>query len=69
MLFLNERYAMLDAYIIERIRRERESREQGKRLPLRVNIPRPMPRDPRRKSEQPISQDRERGITIVDYGV
>jgi len=30
---------MLDAYIIERIRRQREERHDGEREPLRIEVP------------------------------
>ena len=66
---------MLDAYIIERIRRERESREQTQRVPLRIETPPAFPyssNDPDR-SEQDRSeheQDRsDRGVAIIDFTI
>lgn len=52
---------MLDAYIIDRIRRERESREI-ERAPLRIEPPQPPPREER--EETPTE---ERGVAIVDF--
>lgn len=57
---------MLDAYIIDRIRRERErTHRESARLPL--HIERPEPPGP---SEQTTDEDvPERGSAIVDYRV
>jgi len=55
---------VLDAFIIERIRRERErQKESGERI--RVDIPPPRPEAP----EGPKKPKRDRGVTIIDYGV
>jgi hypothetical protein len=54
---------MLDAYIIERIRREREiQHEQGTLVPLHIDVPQQRPR-----KEKPERRDDEVGSTIVDY--
>jgi hypothetical protein len=56
---------MLDAYIIERIRRERERAQQdGAFVPL--HIERHPPTDPRRPDEK---QEPERGSTVIDFSV
>ena len=55
---------MLDAYIIDRIRREREPQQDG-RVPLHIRVPDPEPVQPRSDDrEQPES---DRGVEIVDY--
>lgn len=59
---------MLDAYIIDRLRREREQREQqDRRLPL--YIPPPEPHDPRhdRQGRDEEPKDDERGVHEVDF--
>ena len=60
---------MLDAYIIDRLRRERESREPA-RAPLRIEVPRPEvnPEEapPRRDAEEDVQ---ERGIAIIDFTI
>lgn len=59
---------MLDAFIIERIRRERE-REKDRRengfVPLRIEAP-PVP------SDAPIARDeapQERGSVVIDFSI
>lgn len=55
---------MLDAYIIERIRREREQeRRDGSFVPLRIEVP----REPAPKPEDDERERDERGSSIVDY--
>jgi hypothetical protein len=58
---------MLDAFIIDRIRRERERRE-GSRIPLRVELPVPQPPRPSgerdRVPEDP--DDPERGTALIE---
>ena len=55
---------MLDSYIIDRIRREREiNREQEAMVPLRIHVP-------ENRSEPPEvdrKDDRERGSTDIDF--
>lgn len=57
---------MLDTFIIERIRREREHRESG-RIPLRIEdtfpLHQPQPRQ-QKKDDRP-----ERGVAIVDFTI
>jgi len=63
--FSEERY-MLDAYIIERIRREQErQRRKGAQIPLHIEPPPPEDGRPRKE----IHEDRpERGTTVIDFG-
>ena len=58
---------MLDAYIIERIRRQREERRDGDFVPLRIEVPTPpLPSHDREKDEE----DRpERGSVVIDFKV
>ena len=60
---------MLDAYIIERIRRERDAaREQGGFIPLRIDVPEePPPRGEPSKTERDDSADR--GSVIIDFSI
>lgn len=54
---------MLDAYIIERIQREREREEaRRRRVPLRIEKPPPSTREDRPESDPP-----ERGSTVIDF--
>jgi hypothetical protein len=56
---------MLDAYIIDRIRREREQRD-GERAPLHIEVPSDPSVEP--PHERPMDDERkDRGTTIVDY--
>jgi hypothetical protein len=60
---------MLDAFIIDRIRRERQQREPS-RLPLMVEIPdMPRPRDDRRERRPETEEEGERGVVIIDFGI
>ena len=54
---------MLDAFIIERIRRERERRD-APRVPLQIEIPCPLEAEEVPGSDDP--QAPERGSTLVD---
>lgn len=69
---------MLDAFIIERIRQEREQRDSGLR-PARIHVPRPED-DPRwqerqheehrrRRAPEESDSDTERGVVIIDYNI
>ncbi|MEY3214678.1 MAG: hypothetical protein RIT28_5159, partial [Pseudomonadota bacterium] len=53
---------MLDAYIIRKIREDRERRESGAQ-PLRIEVPRPPPEPPwdERAGGEPKRDDTERG--------
>ena len=57
---------MLDAYIIERIRREREERESPF-IPLRIDVPREPPRDDGRDEVQ--RDEEERGSVVIDFSI
>ena len=57
---------MLDAYIIDRIRREQErQRRNGAQIPLHIEPP-PPERGRERKDKRDDKSDR--GTTIVDFG-
>ena len=55
---------MLDAFIIEKIRHERELRD-GDRTPLRIEILQEPPQDITPREEA----DTERGIAIIDFTI
>lgn len=55
---------MLDAYIIEKIKREQE-RDDSQRLPLRIDQPR-VPERPRPSWQDDDDDPRDRGIVIID---
>ncbi len=57
---------MLDAYIIDRIRKEREPQKDG-RIPLQIHVPTPPPPDDRAKNRDDDSPSR--GSDIVDYSM
>jgi hypothetical protein len=60
---------MLDAFIIDQIRKERERRDSGFQ-PLRIETPRPSPEDPfRREPERREEDKKERGVVIIDYSI
>lgn len=55
---------MLDAYIIERIRKDQENnRGRGALIPLRIEQPRQQPREPE-TSEDEIE---DRGTVVIDF--
>lgn len=57
---------MLDAFIIDRIHREREAPTQA-RVPLRIEIPAPAPPAP---GAVEVTEDRaERGVVDVDFTI
>ena len=56
---------MLDAFIIEKIQKERELRESG-RDPLHIEISRDQMRDVKDRKEEDNS---ERGIAIIDFNI
>lgn len=63
---------MLDAFIIDKIRQDREQqREHG--LPLRIHVPKPEddPRWHERQQQQRQKKEEEpsRGVTIIDYSI
>jgi hypothetical protein len=59
---------MLDAYIIDRIRRERESRER-RRPQIRIEVPMGPPPNHQDRDQKSERSSDESGVTIVDYGV
>jgi len=58
---------MLDSFIIERIRRERENRESG-RIPLRIDETIPL-HPPQHQHEQKKDERDERGVAIIDFTI
>jgi len=55
---------MLDAYIIERIRRERDSdRQRGSLIPLHIEVPMERPE----AADDQRDDDKARGSDVVDY--
>lgn len=60
---------MFDAFIINRIRRERQ-REQERRIPLHIEAPRPQepPRHERRQGSEEHNRNK-RGVEIIDYSI
>ncbi len=64
---------MFDAFIINRIRRERQQ-EQERRIPLHIEMPRPPEHEPRGRTRSPERNpsqepESERGVVIVDYSI
>lgn len=63
---------MLDAFIIERLKKERQKRETPGLTPLRIERP-PPEDDPRWRNERQRrredEQDSDRGIVIVDFNI
>lgn len=62
---------MLDAYIIDKIRREREPRE-GDRLPLHIENPFDGPYDQDSRRERPERREDDepvRGVVIIDFTI
>ena len=71
---------MLDAYIIDRIRREREA-PVDRRTPLHIEVPREAPRGRTRPGQEPEDvggpeqdevprrEDDDRGIAIIDFTI
>ena len=56
---------MLDAYIIDRIRRERDqSQRRNSQVPLHIDNSLPEPPPPR---PRPRSEERERGSVVIDF--
>jgi hypothetical protein len=57
---------VLDAFIIERIKREQAEREKTRRAPLHIPVPR-YPDEPRSDRSRPEREDRDRGVVIIDF--
>ena len=59
---------MLDAYIIDRIRREREEESrEGNLVPLHIEVPRPVEEDRTENGDAPDRERRDRGSVIIDF--
>lgn len=58
---------MLDAFIIDRIRQQRQ-REKATQIPMRIEVPdlEPPVRPEYREEKR---EDQERGIAIIDFGI
>ena len=56
---------MLDAFIIDKIQRERELHE-SEREPLRIDVPRESGQSPKPPKD---GEPRERGVEIVDFNI
>ena len=56
---------MLDAFIIEKIQKERELREDG-REPLHIEVNREHMRDVLERQED---ENKDRGIAIIDFSI
>lgn len=58
---------MLDAFIIEQIRRDRMEREKrdGARAPLRIEVPLPQPAE--REEDSSDRQQPDRGSVVIDF--
>jgi hypothetical protein len=55
---------MLDAYIIDRIRRERDDEKRdGIFVPIRIEVPRPSP------AAEDDDREQERGTIIIDFNL
>lgn len=64
--FLGSGGTMLDAFIIDRIRK-RQQQEQGDRVPLRIEVPMPPPpMDPPRSKESELDDDNG---GLVDFSI
>ena len=61
---------MLDAYIIERIRREREreSERDGALVPLRIEVPE-IPEDIQPPAAKRKEEDEDRGSVVIDFNL
>ena len=56
---------MLDAFIIDRIRRQREERN-SRRAPAHVEIPAPLQRDDQPDPTAPGTDDCDHGSVVID---
>lgn len=57
---------MLDAYIIQRIRQQRDESRSSTGVPLRIEIPVDRPED---RPPPPRKEEEERGVVIIDFTV
>ena len=53
---------MLDAYIIDRIRREQEENRRQTQVPLHIERP-----PPERPTEEEHEERKDRGTTVIDF--
>ncbi len=60
-----ETQPMLDAYIIERLKREREERRRDEFRRIEA----PLPPQPRREQAERREEDGDRGVVIIDYSL
>lgn len=58
---------MLDVFIIDRIRQQREESRGTSRAPLHIEIPAP-PRPPEQRPK-PADEEQERGIAVIDFTI
>lgn len=59
---------MLDAFIIDRIRRERGSRD-SLQTPLHIEIPQRPPLPDEQRSDREEDEKVERGVVIIDFSI
>ena len=57
---------MLDAFIIDRIRQQREERREGDFVPARIEVP-PEPPPRRDDDRRDREEDSDRGSIIIDF--
>ena len=57
---------MLDAYVIEEIKRRERERQRDDRPA--VELPLPPPDDRRTPDRDPQDENHDRGVVIIDYG-
>ena len=55
---------MLDAYVIEEIKRREQNRDRDVRPTAELPVPNPPPLPPDNESDR---SDRDRGVVIIDY--
>lgn len=60
---------MLDAFIIDRIQREREASSPHARVPLRIEVPLPQPPPPRAERPEASDEAPERGVVDIDFSI
>ncbi len=57
---------MLDAYVIEEIKRRERQNERDDRPAVELPVP-PAPGAPRDRRDEDRDEDRDRGVVIIDY--
>ena len=55
---------MLDAYVIEEIKRRERDKGMDDRPVIELPLPRPIPAKPEREDDRPPN---DRGVVIIDY--